>query len=109
MSRRVPSWYEDRVAYHHRVELGLRYLVRPQRAARPGRDRAWGVQQERERVPLRGGKRGCCLGQFLDPDVQVAAGVVCGVPVVVVTLGWGGWGVGARPTYHSGSGFPLRR
>ena len=89
--------------------MGLRCLVRPQRAARPGRDRAWGVQQERERVPLLGGKRGCCLGQFPDPGVQFAAAVVCGVPVVVVTLGWGGRGVGARPIHYSGSGFPLRR
>lgn len=92
--------------------MALRCLVRPQRAARSAGDGAWGVQQERERVPLLGGKRGCCLGQFPDPGVQVAAGVVCGVPVMVVNLvalGWGGRGVGTRPAYHSGSGFPLRR
>ena len=46
-------------------------------------------------MPLLGGKRGCCLGQLPDPGVQVAAAVVCGVPVVVVTLGRGGRGVGA--------------
>jgi hypothetical protein len=63
-------------------------------------------------VPLRGGERGCCLGQFHDPGIQVAVGVACGVPVVVVTLvafGWGGRSVGARPDCHPGSGFPLRR
>jgi len=63
-------------------------------------------------VPLRGGERGCCLGQFPDPGIRAAAGVACGVPVVVVTLvalGWGGRGVGARPACHPGSGFPLRR
>ncbi len=63
-------------------------------------------------MPLRGGERGCCLGQFPDPGIRAAAGVGCGVPVVVVTLvafGWGGRGVGARPACHPGSGFPLRR
>ena len=45
---------------------------------------AGAVQEERERVPLRGGERGCCLGQFPDPGVRAAGGVVCGVPVGVV-------------------------
>jgi hypothetical protein len=82
------------------------------RAGWPGRRRPGAVQQERERVPLRGGERGCCLGQFPDPGIQAAGGVGCGVPVVVVTLvalGWGGRGVGARPACRPGSGFPLRR
>ena len=63
-------------------------------------------------MPLRGGERGCCLGQFPDPGIRAAAGVACGVPVVVVTLvavGWGGRGVGARPACRPGSCFPLRR
>lgn len=77
-----------------------------------GRDRAWAGQEERERVPLRGGERGCCLGQFPDPGVQAAAGVVCGVPVAVVTrvaLGLVGRGGGAWPGCSPGSGLPLRR
>jgi len=63
-------------------------------------------------VPLRGGERGCCLGQFPDPGIQAAAEVRCGVPVVVVALvapGWGGRGVGTGPACRPGSGFPLRR
>ena len=63
-------------------------------------------------MPLGGGERGCCLGQFPDPGVQAAAGVVCGVPVGVVTLvalGPVGQGAGARPGCRPGSGFPLRR
>jgi hypothetical protein len=50
-----------------------------------GRHRLRAVQQERERVPLRLGERGCCLGQFSDPGIQAAAGVTCGVHAVVVT------------------------
>jgi len=47
-------------------------------------------------VPLRGGERGCCLGQVPDPGIQVAAaGVECGVPVAVVTLVALGWAAGA--------------
>ena len=90
----------------------LRHLVRHRRVGRAGRDRAWAVQEERERVPLGGGERGRCLGQFPDPGVQAAAGVVCGVPVGVVTLvalGSVGQGAGARPGCRPGSGFPLRR
>ena len=60
--------------------------LRHRSAGWPGRHRPSAVQQERERVPLRGGERGCCLGQFPDPGIQAAAGVACGVPVVVVTL-----------------------
>ena len=72
----------------------------------------WAVQEERERVPLRGGERGCSLGQFPDPGVRAAAGVVCGVPVRVVTLvafGPVAQGADARPGCGPGSGFPLRR
>jgi hypothetical protein len=58
----------------------LRCAVRHRRATRLGRDRAWAVQEERERVPLGGGERGCCLGQFPDPGVQAAGGVVAGCP-----------------------------
>ncbi len=82
------------------------------RAARPGRDRAWAFQEERERVPLGGGERGCCLGQFSDPGVRAAAGVVCVVLVGVVrfvALGPVVQGAGARPGCRPGSGFPLRR
>jgi hypothetical protein len=85
----------------------LRCAVRRRRAAR-----AWAVQEERERVPLGGGERGCCLGQFPDPGVQAAGGVVCGVPVGVVTLvalGPVGQGAGARPGCGPSSGFGLRR
>ena len=66
-------------------------------------------------MPLRGGERRCCLGQFPDPGVQAAAGVVCVVPVGVVALvalvalGWGGRGVAARQACLPGSCFPLRR
>jgi hypothetical protein len=60
-------------------------------------------------VPLCGGERGCCLGQFPDPGIWAAAGVGCGVPVVIMTLVVLGWGVGAQPGCHLGSGFPLRR
>jgi len=90
----------------------LRHLVWHGRVGRTGRDRAWVVQEERERVPLSGGERRCCLGQFPDPGVQAAAGVVCVVPVGVmalVALGWGGRGVGARQACLPGSCFPLRR
>ena len=59
-------------------------------------------------MPLRGGERGCCLGQFPDPGIQAAAGVGCGVPVVVVTLVAFGRGVAAGPACRRGSGFPLR-
>jgi hypothetical protein len=91
--------------------------VRCRRATRPGRDRAWAVQEERERVPLGGGERGCCLGQLPDPGVQAATGVVCAVPVGVVTLvalGPVGQGAGARrvvvpvPVCRCGAG-PLER
>jgi len=81
-------------------------------AAGPGRDRARPVQQEREHVPLRGGERGCCPGQFPDPGVEAAAGAVCGVPigvVTLVTLGPIGQVAGARPGCRSGSGSGLRR
>ena len=63
-------------------------------------------------MPLGGGERGCCLGQFPDPGVQAAAGVVCAVPVGIVTLvalGRAGPGAAARPGYRPGSGLPLRR
>jgi hypothetical protein len=86
--------------------------VRHRRAARPGRDRAWAVQEERERVPLGGGERGCCLGQFPDPRVQAAAGMVCAVPVGIVrlvALSPVVQGAGARPGCRPGSGLPLRR
>ena len=89
----------------------LRHLVRHGRVGRTGRDRAWAVQEERERVPLRRGERGCCLGQFPDPGVQAAAGVVCVVPVGVVALvalGRGGRGVGAWQACLPGSCFLLR-
>jgi hypothetical protein len=90
----------------------LRHLVRHGRGGRGGRDRAWVGQEESERVPLGGGERGCCLGQFPDPSIQAAAGVVCGVPVAVVTvvaLGLVGQGGGARPGCGRVSGLPLRR
>ena len=63
-------------------------------------------------MPLRRGERGCCLGQVPDPGVRAAAGVMCGVPVGVVTLvalGPVGQGAGARPGFGPGSGLPLRR
>jgi hypothetical protein len=87
-------------------------LARHRGAGWPGMRRPGAVEQERERVPLRGGERGCCLDQFPDPGIRAAAGVACGVPVVVVRLvaaGWGGRGVGARPACRRGSCFPLRR
>jgi hypothetical protein len=90
----------------------LRHLVRHGRVGRAGRDRAWVVQEERERVPLCGGERGRCLGQGPDPGVQAAAGLACGVPVWVVTLvalGPVSQGAGARPGCRPGSGLPLRR
>ena len=37
-------------------------------------------------MPLRGGERRCCLGQFPDPGVQATDGVACAVPVGVVAL-----------------------
>jgi hypothetical protein len=80
--------------------------------ARPGRDRAWAVQEERERVPLGGGERGCCLGQFPDPGIQAAAGMVCAMPVGIVTLVALSpvvQGAGARPGCRPGFGLPLRR
>ena len=90
----------------------LRHLVRHSRVGRPGRDRAWAGQEERERLPLCGGEWGRCLGQFPDPGVQAAAGMVCGVPVGVVTLvalGPVSQGAGARPGCRPDSGLPLRR
>ena len=63
-------------------------------------------------MPLRGGERRRCVGQFPDPRVRAAAGVVCGVPVGVVTLialGPVGQGAGARPGCRPGCGLPLRR
>lgn len=90
----------------------LRHLVRHGRVGRTGRDRARAVQEERERVPLSEGERRCCVGQFPDPGVQAAAGMVCVVPVGVVALvalGRGGRGVGARQACLRGSCFPLRR
>ena len=90
----------------------LRHLVRQSRIGRAGRDRAWASQEKRERVPLRGGEWGRCLGQFPDPGVQAAAGMVCGVPVGAVTLvalGPVSQGTDARPGCRPGSGLPLRR
>jgi hypothetical protein len=90
----------------------LRCPARHRRATRPGRDRAWAVQKERERVPLGGGERGCRLGQFPDPGVQTAAGLVCAVPVGIVTLVALSpvvQGADARPGCRPGSGLPLRR
>jgi hypothetical protein len=82
-------------------------VVRYRRIGWAGRHRLRAVQHER--VPLRVGERGCCLGQFPDPGIQAAAGVACGVPAVVVTFVALGRGVGTRPTCRPGSGFPLRR
>ena len=89
----------------------LRHLVRRGRVGWAGRDRAWAVQENRERVPLCGGERGRCLGQFPDPGVHAAAGMVCGVPVGVVTLvalGPVSQGTDARPGCRPDSGLPLR-
>ena len=52
------------------------YALWPGTAASAGRAGTGpGLQQERERVPLRGSERGCCLGQFPDPGIRAAAGV----------------------------------
>jgi hypothetical protein len=63
----IADWFQAffRASPHAR----LRCPVWRRRAARPGGDLAWAVQQERERVPLHRGERGCCLGQFSDPGV----------------------------------------
>ncbi len=87
----------------------LRNLVRYGRVGRAGRDRAWAGQEERERVPLLEGERGRCLGHFPDPSIQVAARMVCGVPVRVVALVTLGPAAGARPGCRPGSGLPPRR
>jgi len=90
----------------------LRCLLRHRRAG-------GGVQQERERVTLLAGERGCRIDHFPDPGIQAAVRFACGTPVVIalVVLGPGGRGstgacgprAGAGPACHSGSGFPLRR
>ena len=59
----------------------LRHLVRHGRVGRAGRDRAWAVQEERERMPLGRGERGCRLGHLPDPGIQAAAGVLRGSPL----------------------------
>ena len=53
----------------------------PRRAAGQAPSRA--VQQERERVALLAGQRGCRLDQLPDPGIQGRVRVACGVPVVV--------------------------
>lgn len=63
-------------------------------------------------MPLGGGEWRYCLGQFPNPGVRAAAGVMCGMPVGVVplvALGPVVQGAGARPGCRPGSGLPLRR
>ena len=90
----------------------LRYLVRHRRVGRPGRHRAWAAQEERERVTLLAGERGCCLDQLFDVGIQERVRVVCGATVVVVALvvrAVSGRGLGARSACHPGFCFPLLR